>query len=319
MMGTAGSGVPATLGGVLGLEGFLILNAKQAAKLAAAPKYPAAYQHLPSPGAATLWDASASRLPVDLYSTAVARKLGLDEPHLASAVDFWSKLAFPPCPPAGPPYFSFIGTQQLTLTGHGYDGNSSGAAALRRQDSEDGGDGTVPIWSASRPELASLYVGGEHSKLFDEAQLQAVLLELIPPAPTAKKMLKAALKKRMDQAIDLSPRHPVFRAGGSGVGAPAKISVSLRIGLSAKLAGNIIVERKGPPGKGQDQHAWLREKLAHFRTIPIELPSPPPSYIAISIGNIADFTPGQYCVYFLPKEHKEPAGRCANFIIQENQ
>jgi hypothetical protein len=114
-MGTAGKGVPEALGGVVGLEGLLFLKPGQAAKLAAAPKFTAAYQHLSAPGTMSLWDSGAALSSRDLYAADVARNLGLNEPHLASAIDFWSKLAFPLRPSKAPRYFAFVGTRQTTL------------------------------------------------------------------------------------------------------------------------------------------------------------------------------------------------------------
>jgi hypothetical protein len=320
MMGTAGKGAPEALGGIMGLEGLLFLSPDQAARLAAAPKYPAAYQHLPAPGTMALWGVAATLPPQDLYASDVAQKLGLDGGHQASAIDFWSKLAFPLLASTAPRYFGFVGTHQLTLTGYGYDSNSSGAAALSPHETEDGGDGTVPIWSAGEPELQVQYVGGSHTTIFDDAELKARLIELIPPGPNAIVGLDT-FNEQISRAIDLSTRHLVPRPRVRADHLPREMIVSLRIGSAVTPTGDVVVEGKHLPRARRDevdQASWRSGQYDPVKRIPVGLPNPPPCRHGVPIGSVTDFKPGQYRAYFLPSGAKTPAGRCAYFIVQDN-
>jgi hypothetical protein len=315
-MGTAGKGAPEALGGVVGLEGLLFLKPDQAARLAAAPGFPAAYQHLPAPGTTALWDLGTALLPRDIYATDVAQKLDLKDSHLARAIDFWSKLAFPLRPSTSPRYFAFVGTRQTTLTGYYYDGEKTGAAALRPQETEDGGDGTIPIWSAGQPELEVQYVGGSHPILFNDAELQARLLELIPPGPTAAIKLDD-FKQRASGEIDVSIRHLVPRISGPTDGRSAQMIVGVRIGAATAAEGRIVIEwKRRPKADAVDQAAWEAQKFERLKEIPISLPEPPPFRQNVPIGKVTDFLAGQYRACFLRKDEEKPAGHCAHFIIQ---
>jgi hypothetical protein len=320
LIGTAGAGVPYVLSGIVGIDGFLMLTPAQAARLAAAPKYPAAYQHLPAPGTKVVWDARARGQSVDIYTSKVSANLGFDSKHLDSAISFWSKLALPFPPENSPSYFAFVGTRQNTLTGFIYDSSSSGGAALSPQSSDCGGDNTVPIWSSDRPDLLARYVGGTHAFLFDDPRVVTTLLDMIPHI--SKSSTKVAnINKRIAAAIDVSTPSLILRADSVNLEGPAKVVLNLHAGPSSLLVGEIVIERRPISARaskigGNDLTQGKFETVARLQ---LDLPIPPPSVYPLTVGTVSDYPAGQYRAYFLKKGDEEAAGRSANFVIQETR
>ena len=139
-------------------------------------RYPAAYQLLPLKGEPFAWMEDAGGVLGDIYDKKTAAKLGLVEANLAAASGFHSGLDLGKRP-AGIRYFCFAGTRQKTTT-HVL---LRGEHQLRGDaiEEEDGGDGTVPTWSAFLPRLERQFVGGEHGTIYQDYGLRSVLATLL--------------------------------------------------------------------------------------------------------------------------------------------
>jgi len=314
-MGTASRGAPQALAGILGLARLLFLKPAQAARLAAAPKYPAAYQHMPSPLTTALWDVSPPLGPRDLYELGVTTKLGLSPGHVAAAANFWSTLSYPVAPSypstTGTRYFCFVGSHHDTLTGFLYDGSKNGSAAVTPRSVDDGGDEVVPIWSADPPGLQVEYVGGSHPFLFNDANLQKRLRQLLPSVAA----IKGGPPRIVDEAIDASVDGFVI-GGDWRAAAGRQLIVKLSVGGNSALKGDVVIERKPPPTIGMNDAEWRAQTSNPIRKIAIDLPAPPPAYLGVSIGEIAKFEPGLYSAYFVRKGRSKEAGMVAYFIVQ---
>jgi hypothetical protein len=310
-MGTAGRGAPQALAGILGIAGLMSLTPAQAKRLAAATHYPSAYQHMPAPRTTALWDVAAPNMPVDLYDASVGKRLGLLSSHVASAADFWSTLSWPLHPFRPPRYFSFVGSHEKTLEGFLYDGSHSGSASVTRIETDDGGDDTVPIWSADPPGLQVQYVGGTHPFLFKDSLLMARLAKLLPRAASAARI--AALEGPLKRAIDTSVAGLVLRQDRVQ---PHEVVVKLSIGPDATAKGELVIEYRLLPDGGPkfDEAQWLRSPRL-VRRIPVDLPSHGPQNYPVAIGKLGDFASGYYNVFFCRTRERKPAGQSAPFIV----
>jgi hypothetical protein len=267
---------------------------------------------MPAPLTAALWDVHKALQPRDLYTTDVGNRLGLLPGHVAAAANFWSTLAYPVVPGLGTRYFCFVGSHHSTLSGFMYDESKSGAAAVDPLTIDDGGDNTVPIWSADPPGLQVQYVGGEHAVLFKDTLLKWRLSDLLPPVTSTR--AAAAARRAAAGAIDASVDGLVLRDQGSA-GRTKHIVVKLSIGSEAVLKGGLIIEWRPAPRVGVAEAAWIREPFKQIRRIPIDLPYPPPTYHGVTIGKLGDFKPGQYRAYFV-QQGGRVAGEFADFILQ---
>jgi pimeloyl-ACP methyl ester carboxylesterase len=173
-LGTPHRGAPAALRAILGLDRKVFLSGRQVAQVAADSRFPAVYELLPPPGEPCFWDAtSGARLrPLDIYSAQIAGQLKLSRTNLESALAFHATLdvARRPEPVR---YFFFAGTRMTTITGLSLDGGSG--RSLVTHETKDGGDGTVPLWSAALTGVQSALVGGEHGGIYKNQQLRRVL------------------------------------------------------------------------------------------------------------------------------------------------
>jgi hypothetical protein len=310
-MGTAGRGAPQALAGILGIEGLLSLTPAQAKQLAAAPHYPSAYQHMPAPRTTALWNGAAPNMPVDLYDPLIYTQLGLSSGHVAAAADFWSTLSWPLHPFRPPRYFSFVGSHKKTLEGFLYDGSHSGSAAVTRIDTDDGGDDTVPIWSANPPGLQVQYVGGSHPFLFKDSLLMARLAKLLPRAASAARI--AALGASLGRTVDASVAGLVLRKDR---GRPREVVVKLGIGPDAVAKGDLVIEYRPLPigGPSFDEARWLRSSRL-MRRVPVDLPPRGPQNYPVAIGKLDDLPSGYYNAFFRRTQESKPAGQSAPFIV----
>jgi hypothetical protein len=293
---------------IVGVEGFLILSADQTRKLATESQRPVFYQYLPAPGTAILWSAADRGAQFDLYSGKVSQNLQLNQDHVACAIDFWSKLAFPDAPVVGPRYFGFIGTQTSTLVGFAYDAELKGAAGLTPVEADYAGDGLIPTWSADHPGLLSQYVAGSHWMLFDDAGLLVSLADLIPQSATAP-----SAREEVEPAVSLSIRSPIVRKGKRR-GGGADLVVSLRKGAEAPTRGELVIERRAFPGREAESGGSADARSE--RRLRLELnPSRP---VVLSLEDVSDLSPGLYSASFQP-ETREHAVRVAGFIVLEER
>jgi hypothetical protein len=94
--------------------------------------------------------------------------------------------------PHGVRYFCIAGSRQVTAT-HLTIGVEGSQGKLTLVEPEDGGDGTVPIWSSFLPGMQRLFVGGEHSTIYKNVDLRHTLGTLLTNAPAkVAEMIAAA-------------------------------------------------------------------------------------------------------------------------------
>jgi pimeloyl-ACP methyl ester carboxylesterase len=176
-LGTPHRGAPEALMAIVHGMRKAFLSGDQVKKVANDPRFPSVYQLLPPPGEPFAWNlaSNADLNRVDIYDVALAAKLGLNAQNLQAARDFWSKLG---SPPAGVRYFYFAGTREETVTAATYldFGNSFRLEAELRP---DGGDGTVPIWSAMQTGIQSAVVGAPHGTIYKDNDLRNKLGRLL--------------------------------------------------------------------------------------------------------------------------------------------
>src|SRR5258706_3863612 len=180
-LGTPHQGAPLALSAALGRERRLFLNETQVQELANDPNFPALYQLLPPPYEPFAWnqDRKARFAPLDIYSSEVSGQIGLSSPNLKATVNF-RKMLDVTCRPLNVGYFFFVGTQQTTMTEARVTlKGGTDRARVEFIARDDGGDGTVPVWSGTHTGFQSAAVGGEHGTIYKNAGLQQVLAALL--------------------------------------------------------------------------------------------------------------------------------------------
>ena len=177
-LGTPHRGAPLALIRILGLEKAVWLSAAQVREAANDPDYPSAYQLLPPPGEPFGWDDVAGNAygEIDVYDLEKAEARGLNVKCLQAAIDFHAALD-PKKRPAHVRYFCFSGTQQTTATLAAIRQTAT-KFEVRKGERDGGGDGTVPFWSSTLPDIQCLAVGGEHSAIFKDRTLRRALATL---------------------------------------------------------------------------------------------------------------------------------------------
>jgi hypothetical protein len=177
-LATPHNGAALALPMILGFQKQLFLSADQVLQAASDPRYPAAYQLLPPRSDPFAWRGDAGGSVLDVYDPDVARQLGLIAANLAAAERFRAGLDAARRP-AATRYFCFAGTRQSTAT-HAVV-RPSGAARLQPFgiEDKDGGDGTVPTWSGFLPGIERKFVGGKHSRIYQNEILRHVLAVIL--------------------------------------------------------------------------------------------------------------------------------------------
>lgn len=177
-IGTPHRGAALALTAAVGKEKRLFLSSSQVLQLASDQRYPSLYELLPRRSESFAWGAESDRyLPVDIYDPGIAGDLGLVPGNLDAASRFHSKIDLANRPPAVR-YFAFYGSRQATLCK--LDIRQTGAKLdPEGRPTDDGGDGTVPLWSGQLQGVQSLAVGGEHATLFRSDELRQTLAVLL--------------------------------------------------------------------------------------------------------------------------------------------
>jgi len=218
------------------MERRLFLNEHQVYKLSQQRSYPSLYELLPPRGTPFAWPRRLEEKlkPVDIYHASLFESLRsprnpdnqLNAENVDSALKFHEELSVAKRP-EGVRYFFFAGTRQssatrstLTPNGHCLD--------VYNRESDDGGDGTVPFWSASVTGIQVAAVGGEHGEIYKNLELIEVLKALLG----ARGMLDAETS-----ALELSVRDRVVDPEG-----PVNVSLTFRPGIM-EIAGTIRIER----------------------------------------------------------------------------
>lgn len=187
-IGTPHRGAPLALCAALGQVKRLFLNATQVKQLADQSDFPSLYQLMPPESEPFLWntDMQARLDPANPYLENTAKFLGLNASNLQSAALFHASLNVA-TKPKTIAYFCFVGTRQNTISN--VQGNfaiteSNGAINgigphVTGVEISDGGDGTVPSWSASFVGMQQLAVGGDHGGLYKAPEVLRTLGALL--------------------------------------------------------------------------------------------------------------------------------------------
>lgn len=181
-LGTPHRGAPKALTAALGLEKPLFLSAAQARELSSDARYPGLYHLLPPPGEPFAWNRARETAfgEIDIYQPEVADALGLVRENLDAARTFHAKLDLTKRPP-GVRYFFFVGTSHKTIT-HVALTRDGANYRVQKIETEDGGDGTVPAWSANLTGSQNQVVGGEHGTIYKNGDLRRTLAVLLGKA-----------------------------------------------------------------------------------------------------------------------------------------
>lgn len=235
-LGTPHRGAPLALSAAVGQEKRLFLSAEQVHRLASDERYPSLYQLLPAASEPFAWDGGFGKklAPLDVYDPANAKALGLSEKNLASARSFRQGLDFARRPQQVR-YFLFYGTRQTTISASSVrlDAAKPGDRVTNLE-IEDGGDGTVPVWSGMSAGLQGRAVGGEHGSLYKNEELRRTLASLFAYTGTlaAETKVEVAVRDRVVEPEAL-----------------LHITLSLGAGVS-ELKGSLLLERASLDAEG---------------------------------------------------------------------
>jgi len=175
-LGTPHSGAAEALKQVAGLSASPGLSAANVKALASDSRYPSAYQLIaPSGNAMTLKAAISNRLPqaIDPFDQALVSRYELQPNNIEASRNFWSALDINKRP-SGVNYFSFVGSAHKTITRLDWTG-----AELIDRESNDSGDGTVPISSSLNTFVPHSFSQKKHSAIFSDRNLRAELFRML--------------------------------------------------------------------------------------------------------------------------------------------
>lgn len=251
-LGTPHLGAPLALARIFGRDSSSGISGADFRKLAANHKYPSGYQLIPAPGEAAIWSTeSADLAPLDPYDDATATALGMDPVLVARAKAQYDALSS--IPPAGVRYFYFGGTGHQTVTRVNVvwkNGQPVNHAQSVLTKTADGGDGTVPLYSALPARGQRQIVTNEHATVFKGMPFRKVFFRLMGGDAGA------ALEAGLDAAPHSMPvlagslDSPVYVEGDRP---ELRFSVQSRAsadGLSAapSIEGTLILERTDDKG-----------------------------------------------------------------------
>jgi triacylglycerol esterase/lipase EstA (alpha/beta hydrolase family) len=171
-------GAPIAVIKALGQDKTAFLSGKQIQMLGSNPLFPSLYELFPRRDQPVIWDTNSNPLfqAVDLFG-AKGQAAGLSAKNLQVADAFHKALSGQA--PQQTRYFFFSGTQKKTSINLTATADSGGTVRIDKSERDDSGDGTVPIWSSKFGNYPSEYVGGEHSEIYKDFQLQQTLKQLL--------------------------------------------------------------------------------------------------------------------------------------------
>ncbi|MEJ2534069.1 MAG: hypothetical protein P8008_00965, partial [Gammaproteobacteria bacterium] len=224
LLGVPNLGAPLMLSLARGDRDYVNLDAGQIRQLLNTDGLAFAYLMLPAPSAGKVWrnDGALPWERYDLFTWPQASAVGLtSSANHNSAVAYRNALDGGTRPP-GVRYFSLVGTRKKTCTGIIVD-TAGGAPTLAVEEIErdDGGDGTVPLWSGWLAGEQGLAVGGQHSMLYLDATVRNALKVLLGCQSSQ------SMEARTDLELDLGQL--VFALGDP-------IEAAVRIGAATQQA-----------------------------------------------------------------------------------
>jgi len=161
----------------LGLEGTMGMKKETVKTLASHPAYPSAYQLMPPRGVAyirDIIDGEDEGKVVNPFDPNFIATHGLSAANMAANDIFHSQLNLQHRKPGHVDYYFFVSSKEKTLNRFQLLGN-----AFMAQYDKDGGDGTVPTYSAGSPYISTQYVSGKHSSVFTSNALREKLYKLL--------------------------------------------------------------------------------------------------------------------------------------------
>lgn len=243
-------GAPLALARIFGVDSTMGISGKDFATLARNPAYPSGYQLIPAPGEQAIWDLESADLrALDPYDAATARKLGM-VPALVDRAKAVHDVLGKGRHPVHVRYFYFAGVGHRTVTRINVALGGSAAVDHGRTvvtQTADGGDGTVPIYSALPAIGQRQLVVNEHSTVFEGMPFKRVFLRLF--GADAGPPVEMSGGEAANTTVALSIDQLVQR-----VGQPVEVTVSLIPPAGAgqdtqsAVEGNFMVDRIGEDG-----------------------------------------------------------------------
>jgi phospholipase A1 len=293
-LGTPHNGAALALAMVLGQQKRLFLSKDQVLQATSDPRYPAAYQLLPRRGEPFAWDGDVGNNLIDIYDEQVAGKLGLVAENMRAAERFRAGLNLSRRPPHVR-YFAFSGTQQSTTTHLVIRPAGDTRLAANPIEADDGGDGTVPTWSAFLPDLERQFVGGEHGTIYKDNGLRQVLGRLLG---------KPGTLAGIPDVVQLSIRDKVVEPDDT-------IHLSINFGKSIRdFSGVLTIERAQTNAEGVPTDVYEPPQAVNpveYKGLGME---------AMSLTITAPDMPGFYRITLRNDVHAAPSGS-DEFMVQQ--
>ncbi|MDH3263798.1 MAG: alpha/beta fold hydrolase [Paracoccaceae bacterium] len=216
-------GAPLALARIFGVDSTMGISGKDFAKLARNRDYPSGYQLIPAPGEKAIWDtASPDLAALDPYDTGTAKKLGL-VPDLVARANAVHEVLGKGNQPKHVRYFYFAGVGHKTATRINVSLGGAGAVDHGKTvvtQTPDGGDGTVPIYSALPHIGQRQLVVNEHSTVFEGLPFKRVFYRLF--GADAGPPVEVSGGEAPHMTVSLSIDQPV-----QPVGQPIEVTLSL--------------------------------------------------------------------------------------------
>jgi hypothetical protein len=210
--GTPHNGAPVALAGAVGLHKTSFMSIEQSKQLANDARYPALYQTFPLFKAPLIWKSMPrGRLePITLADTQfVTEKLHLNKQNLDRASAFRRSLDAAPIPKEIR-CFLLIGSRFETITHFLWTGDT-----LQKEETPDGGDGTVSIEGAYLGGSQVQFTGESHVELIDSNVARATFQQLFDADGLAAPEVGRLTLSVRDLTVDLgSEVHIRIKAEG---------------------------------------------------------------------------------------------------------
>jgi len=173
-------GVPEILEYVLGLSSWVSISASDMRIVSANSAYAACYQCLPFQNIPVLVDIHIG--PQNFYDPGVANTFGLNQQNLDAAKVLQSKISFAQ-KPNNVNYTLIAGSQQSTDELIDFDGVTFQDIVKDSQ-----GDGTIPLWSTTSPQINSRVTPGDHIGIFKSYPFRQILYEILTAGTLAPEL-----------------------------------------------------------------------------------------------------------------------------------
>jgi lecithin:cholesterol acyltransferase len=264
--GTPHNGAPVALAGAVGLHKTSFMSIEQSKQLANDARYPALYQTFPLFNAPLIWKSMPrGRLePITLADTQfVIETLHLNQKNLDRALAFRRSLEAAPIP-TEIRCFLLIGSRFETITHFFWTGSE-----IQKEETPDGGDGTVSIEGAYLGGSQVQFTGESHIELIDSNVARATFQQLFDANGLAAPEVGRLTLSLRDLTVDLSSEvHVRIKAEGG----------------FAHLSGQLVWERAVIPRDKKRSTAEPKfRRLASLPRVPIDYSGPIADAVALRL------------------------------------